>query len=221
MSFAIPDFQPPEAAAIGMLTASLLAGDSRETGSSDPGSINFSPALASRPDNGLDQHDGPTLHNQRVAPVEIQTEKPIHLLAAYMVANNVPREEIAARLGVTKQSIGNWMAQRWFITRVCGIIKEAGETDIVQKIVNLEAVNNVCTLVALRDDPKAPASVRFQSAVHLWERYSGKTTEPLKRDGAASSDPVEENKRLLNEIHLLEQKEKKIYGSNATTNPLN
>ena len=63
------------------------------------------------------------------------------------------------------------------------MMHEAG-LDEVRALLKEAQVDSVRTLVALRDDPKVPASVRRSTCVDLLEQYSGKPTQRVVVDSA-------------------------------------
>lgn len=110
-------------------------------------------------------------------------------------------------LDVTPTCVQQWMKNPFFNDRVKELmIKAGGAIDLVAQF-KAEATASLGTLVELRDDTKAPQSVRRQSAKDILEWAMGKPTQTIVSDVTVrSTDPVEEAAQLERENELLRQK---------------
>lgn len=126
-------------------------------------------------------------------------EKFWHRAAAYMFAAGNPPKKIAEALGVGVDSVRQLSRNVWFQEVVLFLMRENGAQDIMD-LFKSEQVNSFLTLVDIRDDVKAPTSVRRQAAMDIIQQVMGKPTQRTEVVGVVkSSDPVAEAERLERE----------------------
>lgn len=141
-------------------------------------------------------------------PQEVRKfEQPWHRAAAYHWASGkMSLKNIATACDVSYESVKALAKNPWFQETVQLIMQENGAQDIMD-LFKAECQNSLLTIIELRDDPKAPASVRRQSATDILHQCLGKPTQRVEMETATvSDDPVaevakleEENKRLRND----------------------
>jgi hypothetical protein len=142
-----------------------------------------------------------------VAPIApsgwvIEKEAPWHLSAAYMYAMGSCNREIAEAHGKSPQAVSNLFHQPFFQERVTEIMA-ANRRDVMD-LFRAERINTLATLIALRDDPATPASVRAMVCKDILDRSLGKAVQRIETVGeVTSSDPVAECERLEAEVRRL------------------
>ena len=133
---------------------------------------------------------------------EIQREHPWHLSAAHMYATGASGNEIAKAHGKSIQAVSNLLRQGFFQSRVLEIMA-ANRRDIMD-LFRAERVNTLATLIAIRDDPGTPASVKAMVCKDLLDRSLGKAVQRIEAvTEVASSDPCAEYERLEAENNRL------------------
>ncbi len=146
------------------------------------------------------------LHNDDTPRYAIIEEKPWHRIVCYLVAQGLPKKEIAARVDKTEGWIGQLTRQPWFRLRLIQELKEAG-LDAVQQVLKGSALDSIYTLVELRDDEQTPKAVRRAAADSLLDRFLGKATQKIELDRKPlpSSEEIstldKEIKQLENELN--------------------
>lgn len=144
-------------------------------------------------------------HNVREPAREIQHERSIHRLAAYLFCTGLSQKAIAEKLGVTPVTVSNWWRQDWFQDFVKQEMAIAGR-DPVQEIIRGAAADSVFTLITMRDDTTTPASVRRQCCSELLDRAFGKAPQTVHNVGYNGGDPKNIN-RIDEELrHMLGDK---------------
>jgi len=121
---------------------------------------------------------------------ELQKERPIHRIAAFMVAAGASFQEVARRLDVHHNTVSNWFRQKWFQEYVDDEIRAAG-IDPLKNLLAGAAKDCVLTLIELRDDEKVPASVRAKAASDILDRAYGKApsvVHNVQHTGQAMTD---------------------------------
>ena len=82
---------------------------------------------------------------------------------------------------------------------------EYGSKDIME-LLRAEQINSLCTIIEIRDDPKASKNTRALCAKDILDRTLGKPTQRVEVSSeAASLDPVAEVERLEAEVNRLKQ----------------
>lgn len=124
-------------------------------------------------------------------------EKPWMTNAAFMWASGkYSAKAIAAAQEVSYVAVLGLMKNDWFQEKVALIQQEHGAGDIMS-IFRSECQNSLLTLIEIRDDPKAPQSVRRASAIDILHQVLGKPTQRVEMDATPrSDDPVAEVARL-------------------------
>ncbi len=142
-------------------------------------------------DGGTDDSRARGFFNPRDPNLAIIHEKPEHRLLLLCKLQGASNREIAAQSGYTEPWISQLFRQPWAQRLLSEMMHEAG-LDEVRALLKEAQVDSVRTLVALRDDPKVPASVRRSTCVDLLEQYSGKPTQRVVVDSAKplSSDDL-------------------------------
>ena len=142
-------------------------------------------------DGGTDDSRARGFFNPRDPNLAIIHEKPEHRLLLLCKLQGASNREIAAQSGYTEPWISQLFRQPWAQRTMSEMMHEAG-LDEVRALLKDAQADSVRTLVALRDDPKVPASVRRSTCVDLLEQYSGKPTQRVVVDSAKplSSDDL-------------------------------
>lgn len=124
-------------------------------------------------------------------------EKPWMTNAAYMWASGkYSLKAIASACDVTYATVQQLARNDWFQEKVALIQKENGADDIMAQFQS-ECANSLVTLIEIRDDKQAPASVRRASAIDILHQVLGKPTQRVEMETAVTSDdPVAEAERL-------------------------
>lgn len=127
-------------------------------------------------------------------------EQPWHRNAAYMMASGkYSAKAVAAACEKSYNCVLQLLKNKWFQTTVLEIQKENGAGDIME-LFRAECHNSLVTLIEIRDDPKAPQSVRRASAIDILHQVLGKPTQRVEMDATPrSDDPVAEVARLEQE----------------------
>lgn len=145
-----------------------LGEDSGDTGALFPGEVS-----APRP-----------LYGTPAPQREMQSERPIHRLAACLCAAGLSFREIAKRLKVSPVSVSNWYRQPWFQSFVVEEVQLTG-VEPLKQLLQGAARDSVITLIELRDDKDVPASVRKAAASDLLDRAYGKAPTVVKHESNA------------------------------------
>lgn len=140
-------------------------------------------------------------HGYRTPNLNIQTEKPEHRVIIYLKAQGKSNKEIAELTGYTQSWVSQILRQPWARLRVLQIINEQGG-DAVQQLLQSSTLDSVQTLIDLRDDAKAPASVRATAASQLLDRVLGKPVQHI--------ESVNRNVPVSSEYAMLEQQLKGV-----------
>lgn len=119
---------------------------------------------------------------------EVQRERSIHRLAAYLFCTGLSQRAIADKLEVSPATVSNWWRQNWFQDFVKQEMAIAGR-DPVQEIIRGAAADSVFTLITMRDDDDVPASVRRQCCSELLDRAFGKAPQTVHNVGYSGGDP--------------------------------
>lgn len=127
-------------------------------------------------------------------------EQPWHRNAAYMFASGkYSAKQVALACEKSYNCVIQLFKNKWFQTTVLEIQKENGAGDIME-LFRAECHNSLVTLIEIRDDPKAPQSVRRASAIDILHQVLGKPTQRVEMDATPrSDDPVAEVARLEQE----------------------
>lgn len=134
----------------------------------------------------------------------LKWEKPWMVNAAFMWASGkYDLQKIARAQEVSYSQVVKLAKQPWFQEKVGIIQRENGAGDIMDTF-RAECQNSLVTLIEIRDDVKAPASVRRASAIDILHQVLGKPTQKVEMEQTVTSvDPVAEAERLERENNLL------------------
>lgn len=122
-------------------------------------------------------------YGTRAPQHELQSERPIHRLAACLCAAGLSFREVAKRLNVHPASVSNWYRQPWFQDFVQSEINLMG-VEPLKVLLQGAARDSVITLIELRDDTEVPASVRKAAASDLLDRAYGKAPTIVKHESS-------------------------------------
>lgn len=117
--------------------------------------------------------------------------------------------EIAQQVGWTPKQVDDLLMEEWAKTRLIRELLAKGK-DPALSLVQSSAVDNILTMMQLRDDPKASPAVRLAAAKELTEREYGKARQAESSKDKDKSLPttVEEIDRQL--VSLREQQKNTI-----------
>ena len=142
---------------------------------------------------------------------ELQKEQGWHKVAAVFYAHGTSGNRIARELEKSPQAVSNLVRQEFFQERVAEIMAETARD--IMELFRAERVNCLATLVAIRDDPETPASVRAMVCKDILDRSLGKAVQRIEAVGeVTSSDPVAEVALLEAEVNRLRD-EQQNYGA--------
>lgn len=143
------------------------------------------------------------LHNPRECAVEVQTEKPWHRAALYMMLAGQSHVEIAEALGKSAVMVGILSRQGWFQQKSAAIAAASGG-DEVTALIKGASKDCVIKLVELRDDEQTPKAVVATVCNSLLDRYLGKAPQHLevtqKGPGGDIQEQMEQVERELAEL---------------------
>lgn len=149
-------------------------------------------------------------HNAKEPALLFKKENPRHRAMLYLFASGMTQAEVAATMEMTPANVSNVYRQPWFQKALAELMEEEGKEAVTELLQN-EALNSLHVITTLRDDPKAPASVRANCAFDILDRCLGKATQRVDatvRSTVANAktlaDIEAEQKRLdEEENHLL------------------
>jgi hypothetical protein len=138
------------------------------------------------------------------APIrEIEREQAWHRTAAFAFALGATAKDVAKQLDRAYITVQNLLRQPWFQKNVTALMAEYGSRDIME-LLRAEQVNSLCTLIEIRDNPKAASAARVVCARDILDRTLGKPMQRVEVSSeAASDDPVQEVERLEAEVNRL------------------
>lgn len=118
--------------------------------------------------------------NAKSPNLAILHEKPEHRLVIFLKARGHSLAEIADATGFTVPWVSQILRQPWARARLADEINNAGR-DELSTIIEGAAKDSMQTLITLRDDEEAPASVRANAAQYLVDRYLGKPKQSIEQ----------------------------------------
>lgn len=146
-------------------------------------------------------------------PLELKKENNAHRIMLYLAAGGNNVTEIAGITGYTPQHVSTIVRQDWFQTQLTRLIEESGKPVIDQLLQN-EAKNCLTSLLALRDGPTTPPSVKAAVSINILDRVLGKAvqkTESINHNfNRTSTMSMEELER---EQERLEKEELRLRGA--------
>ena len=151
--------------------------------------------------------------NQRLPNLAILHEKPEHRLLLLLKLRGLSNNEIAAESGYTVPWISQLMRQPWAVAMMSRMMTETGQ-DSIRGILQSEAVPSIMKLVALRDDPDAPATVQKSACDSLLDRYLGKPAQHIDVVETRAGMDAESVAEVDKEIARLKEEEKQLLGHN-------
>jgi hypothetical protein len=142
--------------------------------------------------------------HKTTAPIwTLEKEQAWHRLAAFAFALGATAKDVAKQLDRSEPAVQNLLRQPWFQENVTALMKEYGSRDIME-LLRAEQVNSLCTLIEIRDNPKASSNARVLCARDILDRTLGKPTQRVEVSGESTSlDPVAEVERLEAEVNRL------------------
>jgi len=134
---------------------------------------------------------------------DVDVEQPWHRAAAFAFALGATCKDVAKQLGRAELTVQNLLRQTWFQNNVTALMAEYGSRDIME-LLRAEQINSLCTLIEIRDNPKAASAARVVCARDILDRTLGKPTQRVEMVAdTASENPVEEVERLEAEVNRL------------------
>lgn len=134
------------------------------------------------------------------ARIEIKTLQPRHLLVAYGFAAGKTRTQIAQETGYTPEHVTN-IKQMPEVQRVITQLIHQQGGDYVSQLFQNELARSVETLISIRDNDKASASVRANCANTIIEHGRGKAVTYVKTERVDNVDDEKaEYARLLKQV---------------------
>ena len=134
---------------------------------------------------------------------EVEKEQPWHRAAAFAFALGATAKDVAKQLGRAELTVQNLLRQTWFQANVTALMAEYGGRDIME-LLRAEQINSLCTLIEIRDNPKAASAARVVCARDILDRTLGKPMQRVEMVAdTASENPVEEVERLEAEVNRL------------------
>lgn len=147
------------------------------------------------------------MHNPRECNVEVQTERPWHRAAMYMMLAGQSHVTIAAALEKTPVMVSIVSRQPWFQQQIAELARDSGGDEITT-LLKGEAKNCLLTLLEVRDDPNAKNADRITSCKDLLDRHLGKAVARVEVENKTfSGDPQAEYENIAKELETLRQKQ--------------
>lgn len=147
------------------------------------------------------------MHNPRECAVEVQTERPWHRAAAYMMLAGQGHGEIAEALGKSAQMVSILSRQLWFQQKVAELAAASGG-DEVTALIKGASKGCVLKLIALSEDEKTPKAVVANVCNSLLDRYLGKAPQHVEITNHAPvgdiHEQMEQVERQLEELRKTE-----------------
>ncbi len=111
-----------------------------------------------------------------IPQVHLSQEKVIHRTMIYLKSLGLSNVEIAAKTNYTPVSVANVLAQPWAKQRLVKELVDAGK-NVIEEMLRGAGADSVATLIAVRDDAKAPPATRVTAADKLLDRLLGKAVQ--------------------------------------------
>lgn len=159
--------------------------------------------------------DPNAFHGARAPSLAIQQETPEHRKMITMKAMGLTNGEIAEMFGRSQAHVSQVMRQPWAKLQLVKLITEAGK-DPLKVMIESAAIDSAATLIEIRDDKSAPASVRVAAADKLLDRFLGKPTQHIESKSEVTNVPAD-IKRVEDELAALAIEEKRL-GINVIKN---
>lgn len=144
---------------------------------------------------------------------DLKKENNAHRVMLYLAAAGNNGSEIAGITGYSPEHVSIILRQPWFQTQLTRLIEESGKPVIDQLLQN-EAKNCLTSLLALRDGPTTPPSVKAAVSINILDRVLGKAvqkTESINHNfNRTSTMSMEELER---EQERLEKEELRLRGA--------
>jgi len=127
------------------------------------------------------------LFNDTGSQYEILAEKPEHRLVIILKSQGYSNTEIATYTGYQRVHINAILRQPWARARLLDIL-QGKEQDPAEVLLRASVLDNITTLIQVRDDEGSGAQARIAASNSLLDRYLGK---PLQRVEAASKHTLD------------------------------
>lgn len=106
----------------------------------------------------------------------LQKERYVHRLCAFMLAEGRNHTDIAREIGVCSQTVNSWAAQSWMQELVLEMIHREG--DETMKKLHDASVKAAETLVNVMNDAENKAETRLKAANDILDRKYGRPNQP-------------------------------------------
>lgn len=107
-----------------------------------------------------------------------EREKPVHRAIIAMACGGAGVMEIAAALGIHRDTVRCTLLQPWAKEEIAETISRSGRS-AVNSLVLAACVDSVYKLIELRDDAAAPKEVQRKAANDILDRAFGKPNQPV------------------------------------------
>ncbi len=156
-------------------------------GTTSEGKYNHGPE--DQPYTGDEEEGVRGLFGDSVAYQKYKKEQPRHRLILWMILNGHKPKEVATALRLSVQTIYQVQNQPWFQQAFCELSTEMGN-DAMESYLQGQVVETCKTLVSIRDEEKAPYSVRKAACDSILDRVRGKPTVHVKQEVTGHIDNV-------------------------------
>ena len=106
--------------------------------------------------------------------------------------------EIAKFTGYTREHVGMVLRQPWARARLLDFLKEK-QVDPAETLLRASVIDNISTLIEVRDDQASGGPARIAAANALLDRYLGKPLQRVesKTSHSIDTDDIDEKLRAL------------------------
>lgn len=154
--------------------------------------------------NGDFGTEAPDLHGERSIRYELRKEQPLHRIMLYMKAQGASNKKIAEALGVCPTTVGNTVAQPWFIRNLAQLLHASGKGN-VDTLLKLMAEDAAQVAYEIMQTSKNE-NLRAKSAWELLKLSQGSKVTVLHEEKKDGKVLAEQLSRLDEEINSLRGK---------------
>lgn len=153
------------------------------------------------------------LFNDRPPLLDLQREKPEHLMMVMLKAQGLSDREISLRFNdrYGAEYVGTVLRQPWARQRLLDLLNSAGRSGI-ETLLKSAVEDSVFRLIEERDNPKARPAERINAANSILDRYFGKPTQHVNQHQVNYT--VDDIQKLEQDERMVEAELQRLEGSN-------
>lgn len=148
------------------------------------------------------------LHGATATQFELVKEKAEHRFVIFLKAQGRNTAEIAEITGYCQVHVNQILAQPWARKQLARVLEESNPSQLIPAMIASAAHGSVATLVEIRDNPKAPDSVRVRAAQDLLDRFLGKAVQQVQIKPMRSE--TEDDAQIAQRLKQLEDEERDL-----------